>query len=129
MLVHVVLMRLRPGITESTLSELAHRVSDTSGKFTVVPAGGRDAADLRRDRVSGASATNAYLPDGPLSNLVGIQLRHQGQTTSGSPASSGPTTHHQTCRDRPEYSDVELGLCRELWGRSRRCRSCPHHMF
>jgi hypothetical protein len=41
-------------------------LSDTSGKFTVVPAGGRDAADLRRDRVSGASATNAYLPDGPL---------------------------------------------------------------
>jgi hypothetical protein len=28
MLVHVVLMRLRPGITESTLRELAHRVSD-----------------------------------------------------------------------------------------------------
>ena len=26
-----------------------------------------DAADLRRDRVSGASETNAYLPDGPVS--------------------------------------------------------------
>ena len=28
MLVHVVLMRLRPGITESTLRELAHRAID-----------------------------------------------------------------------------------------------------
>jgi hypothetical protein len=34
MLVHVVLMRLRPGITESTLSELAHRVSDLAESVT-----------------------------------------------------------------------------------------------
>src|SRR5215217_8071838 len=100
-------LRSRSGQARSKLARLfpSGWLSGSSGKFTVVPAGGRDAADLRRDRVSGASATNAYLPDGPLSNLVGIQLRHQGQTTSGSPASSGPTTHHQTCRDRPEYSD------------------------